>query len=94
MNRKVGGRTALHYAAVTSNVALVKLLLEFGANTEIEVSTLLCSCCSTFMDAWIFTGCQALQSTALLRFGVSELVCVLSLIARVFPALEGTWEQK
>ena len=80
MNRKVGGRTALHCAAITDNSALVKLLLEFGANTEIEVSTQLCYHYSTTMDAWIYTGYQALQSTALLHFGVSKQslkLCVL-----------------
>ena len=34
----MGNRTALHCAAVTKNVELVKLLLEFGASKEIEVS--------------------------------------------------------
>ena len=37
VDRKVGGRTALHCAAVTSNTDLVKLLLEFGAGKEMEV---------------------------------------------------------
>lgn len=40
IDRKVGGRTALHCAAVTSNIELVKLLLEFSAGKEMEVGHL------------------------------------------------------
>lgn len=40
VDRKVGGRTALHCAAVTSNTELVKLLIEFGAGKEMEVGHL------------------------------------------------------
>ena len=37
VDRRRGGRTALHCAAVTKNTELIKLLLEFGANREAEV---------------------------------------------------------
>jgi len=37
VNAKYEGRSALHQAAQVGNFALVKLLLEFGANVEIEV---------------------------------------------------------
>jgi len=36
VNAKYEGRSALHQAAQVGNFALVKLLLEFGANVEIE----------------------------------------------------------
>ena len=38
VDRRKGGRTALHCAAVTKNTELIKLLLEFGANQEAEAS--------------------------------------------------------
>ena len=38
VDRRKGGRTALHCAAVTKNTELIKLLLEFGANREAEAS--------------------------------------------------------
>jgi ankyrin repeat protein len=38
VDRRKGGRTALHCASVTKNTDLIKLLLEFGANREAEVS--------------------------------------------------------
>ena len=37
VNAKYDDRAALHQAAGTGNVILVKLLLEFGANVDIEV---------------------------------------------------------
>ena len=37
VDAKYEGRSALHQAAGVGNFALVKLLLEFGANVEIEV---------------------------------------------------------
>ena len=40
VNAKVDGRTALHCAAAIGNLQQMKLLLEFGAGIEIEVSYL------------------------------------------------------
>ena len=37
VNAKYEDRSALHQAAQVGNFTLVKLLLEFGANVEIEV---------------------------------------------------------
>lgn len=37
VDAKYEGRSALHQAAGVGNFALVKLLLEFGANVEIQV---------------------------------------------------------
>jgi ankyrin repeat protein len=38
VDRRKGGRTALHCASVSKNTELIKLLLEFGANREAEAS--------------------------------------------------------
>ena len=38
MNAKAAGRAAIHCAAMAGNVAVLKVLLEFGGNLEVEVS--------------------------------------------------------